>query len=183
MEEMLILVDQHDRAVGVGNKLQVHRDGALHRAFSIFLFDSHGRVLLQQRAADKYHSGGLWTNTCCGHPRHGENTDAAARRRLVEEMGIDCDVQKVASITYRARVSNNLIEHEYDHIYVGLFDGDPVPNPVEASDWEWIDTPALLELIDTQPDVFTVWFKKILHEAGDGCLEFWKSRAKKTACK
>lgn len=179
MEEVLILVDQHDHAVGVGNKLQVHQDGILHRAFSIFVFDSHGRLLLQQRAADKYHSGGLWTNTCCGHPRHGENNDAAAHRRLKEEMGFDCDLSKVAVITYQAQVSNNLIEHEYDHIYAGMFERDPVPDPAEASNWIWIETPTLLALIKTQPNIFTVWLKKILNEADDNCLDLWQIQAKK----
>jgi isopentenyl-diphosphate delta-isomerase len=177
MEEVLILVDQHDHAVGIGEKLQVHRDGVLHRAFSIFVFDRHGRLLLQQRASDKYHSGGLWTNTCCGHPRHGESNDAAAHRRLREEMGFDCKLQKVAAITYRAQVSNDLIEHEYDHIYIGLFDGDPVPDPNEASNWAWVKTAALLKLIETQPHTFTVWFKKILDEADAGCLDLWKREA------
>lgn len=179
MDEVLILVDQYDHAIGVGNKLQVHQDGVLHRAFSIFIFDSDGRLLLQQRAKDKYHSGGLWTNTCCGHPRHGENNDDAAHRRLMEEMGFDCPLQEVAAITYRASVSNHLIEHEFDHIYVGRFNSEPVPNPDEASNWFWIATPALLEWIAVQPQVFTVWFIKILNEAGDGCLEVWKSYVQK----
>jgi isopentenyl-diphosphate delta-isomerase len=179
MEDVLILVDRHDHAVGTGNKLQVHQDGALHRAFSIFVFDRRGRLLLQQRAVEKYHSGGLWTNTCCGHPCHGETDDVAAHRRLAEEMGFDCDLQEVAAITYHAQVSNNLIEHEYDHIYVGLFDGDPTPDPGEASNWVWVETPAVLKLIETQPDTFTAWFRKILHEAGDGCLELWKVQVQK----
>lgn len=178
-EERLTLVDEYDFPIGFGNKLQVHQDGTLHRAFSIFVFDSHGHLLLQQRAADKYHSGGLWTNTCCGHPRHGENTDVAAHRRLREEMGFDCVLQKVTTITYKARVSNNLVEHEYDHVFIGLFNGAPAPNPDEASDWRWIETPTLLEMIETQPDVFTVWFKTILNEADDGCLELWKMLAQK----
>lgn len=120
MEE-LVLVDEYDRATGTAEKMQVHRDGLLHRAFSIFIFDLKGRLLLQKRALGKYHSQGLWTNTCCGHPRPGEPTLAAARRRLLEEMGIDCPVlMEVEAFVYRTQVSNGLIENEYDHIYVGL---------------------------------------------------------------
>lgn len=170
MEDVLILVDQHDNVVGASNKLQMHRDGVLHRAFSISVFDSRGRLLQQQRAAGKYHSGGLWSNTCCGHPRHGENNNVA-HRRLGEEMGFDCTLQEVATITYHAQVSNNLIEYEYDHIYVALFDSDPAPEPGEVSNWAWVETRALMELIETQLDAFTAWFKKIRNEAGDGCFD------------
>ncbi|KAF3999475.1 isopentenyl-diphosphate Delta-isomerase [Glaciimonas immobilis] len=176
MEEVLILVDHNDQPVGFGNKLEVHQTGTLHRAFSIFIFNSDGHMLLQQRSATKYHSGKLWTNTCCGHPRHGEDIDTAAHRRLQEEMGFNCYLQKVGAITYQARVSNELIENEFDHIFIGKFDDNPVPNPAEVEHWKWISAPDLLVRIEAQPDDFTIWFKKILMEA-DGCLEHWQTIA------
>lgn len=177
-EESLILVNKQDQEIGTERKLKVHQEGLLHRAFSIFVFNAHGHLMLQQRALDKYHSGGLWTNTCCGHPRPNETTFSAAHRRLQEEMGFDCDLQEVRTVTYQAKVSNNLIENEFDHIFIGRFDGEPVLNPGEASDWAWIPTPILLEWISVHPHDFTIWFTKILHEAGDGCLEIWKTYTK-----
>lgn len=178
-EETLILVNQYDQQVGTERKLKVHRDGLLHRAFSIFIFNTKGELMLQRRTLGKYHSGGLWTNTCCGHPRPRETTLAAAHRRLKEEMGFDCHLQEIRTITYQAQVSNNLIEHEFDHIYVGQFDDKPVLNPDEVSDWLCISTPDLLEWIAAQPQVFTVWFIKILSEAGTGCLDDWQACTKK----
>lgn len=162
MEEHLILVDKQDREVGQSEKLHAHVEGLLHRAFSIFIFDVQGRLLLQQRALSKYHSGGLWTNTCCGHPRPGEETAAAARRRLNEEMGFDCELERVADFIYKAPVSDGLIEHEFDHIYVGRFNGRPSSDPQEAACWEWTGITQLLSRVDTSPDEFTVWFKRLL---------------------
>ncbi|HEX7957304.1 MAG TPA: isopentenyl-diphosphate Delta-isomerase, partial [Pyrinomonadaceae bacterium] len=117
--EQLILVDADDRELGAGEKLEVHRAGALHRAFSVFVFDGRGRLLMQRRAAGKYHSGGLWSNTACGHPRPGEATRAAARRRLREEMGLDCELSAAFEFVYRAELGDSLVEHEYDHVFVG----------------------------------------------------------------
>ena len=119
MQEQVILVDQQDREIGVAEKLEAHRKGKLHRAFSVFLFNAKDEMLLQQRAAEKYHSGGLWTNTCCSHPRPGEPTEAAARRRLREEMGISCNLNKAFDFIYRAEFDNGLIEHELDHVFIG----------------------------------------------------------------
>ena len=121
LQEMLILVDAKDRMIGSGEKLMVHEQGLLHRAFSIFVFNNDGRLMLQNRARDKYHSPGLWTNTCCGHPRPGEDTLAAAHRRLLEEMGFDCELKEMKTISYCSDVQNDLIEHEYNHIFVGVF--------------------------------------------------------------
>ncbi|MGE8145917.1 isopentenyl-diphosphate Delta-isomerase [Pseudomonas frederiksbergensis] len=176
MEESLILVDHNDQQIGTGLKLPVHREGLLHRAFSLFIFDRHERLLLQQRAQTKYHSAGLWTNSCCGHPRPGESTAQAAHRRLEEEMGFDCPLEKVATLIYKAQVPGDLVEHEFDHIYIGRFDGDPQVNPDEASHWRWIETSELLQWIDTEPEAFTTWFKTILN-APTCQLEQWKSRA------
>lgn len=163
-EEVLILVDKHNCKTGTERKLKVHRDGLLHRAFSIFVFNTHGQLMLQQRAQGKYHSGGLWTNTCCGHPRPKEPTLAAAHRRLQEEMGFDCTLRKVGTLIYRAQVSEMLIEHEFDYVYVGRFDGHVQPDSKEVQDWKWIDPSMLATLLITQPALYTVWFKKILEQ-------------------
>lgn len=179
MDELLILVDANDQQTGVANKLLVHRDGLLHRAFSLFVFDSDGRLLLQRRAPEKYHSAGLWTNTCCGHPRDGEGTDDAAHRRLGEEMGFDCALQEVTAFIYEAQVPGGLIEHELDHVYIGRYDGEPVSNPDEASDWMWIEPHRLLSWMDAEPELFTVWFKKILVSSGNK-LEQWSQQVQGT---
>lgn len=164
MTETLILVDAFDQEIGQGEKLQVHREGLLHRAFSIFIFDIKGRLLLQQRAADKYHSSNLWTNTCCGHPRAGEKTDVAARRRLKEEMGFSCDLKKVDTFVYRSPVSDDLVEHEFDHLYVGGYNGMLSPDPAEAANWQWIELENLYAWMEREPQKFTSWFKKIIHD-------------------
>lgn len=165
-DEELILVDEHDQPIGTGLKLSVHKDGLLHRAFSIFIFNGKGQLMLQRRALGKYHSGGLWTNTCCGHPRPKETVLGAAHRRLQEEMGFDCALHEAGTLTYRAEVSQGLIEHEFDHVFVGRFDGDVHPDPEEALDWQWIDLDTLHTALVTQPDTFTVWFKTIIEQPG-----------------
>src|SRR4051794_23646258 len=134
----LILVDEHDNPVGYSAKLAAHENGGrLHRAFSIFIFNSRGEMLLQRRAAGKYHFGGLWTNACCSHPRRGESTVDAAHKRLREELGLDTDLREIFSFTYRATDSvSGLTEHEFDHVFVGRFDGTPLPNAGEIDDWK-----------------------------------------------
>nr|WP_319005146.1 isopentenyl-diphosphate Delta-isomerase [Acuticoccus sediminis] len=183
-EDTLIIVDRHDRAVGSGPKMHVHEQGLLHRAFSIFVFDRHGRLMLQRRARTKYHSGGLWTNTCCGHPRAGEDLDAAARRRLGEEMGFCCDLRNVGSFIYRADMQNGLIEHEYDHVYFGTFDGEPVSNPDEADEWRWIEQYRLLAWMQDAPEDFTAWFRTIFSPSGEvafDILELWPAPGRESA--
>jgi len=157
--DRVILVDELDREIGTALKLPAHESGALHRAFSIFVWDSNNRVMLQRRALEKYHSGGLWTNTCCSHPRPGENTDAAAHRRLQEEMGFDCPLKHAFHFIYRAELDHGLTEHEFDHVYLGTYDGAPILNKEEACDWRWIGADALDAEIVAQPETFTVWFK------------------------
>ena len=130
MEEQVILVDEHDREIGTDAKLSAHAAGKLHRAFSVFIFDTDGNMLLQRRAATKYHSGGLWSNTCCSHPRPGESVHEAAQRRLQEEMGLDCSLQLALSFTYRKELGNGLSEYEYNHVFLGQFNGTPAPNPL-----------------------------------------------------
>ena len=167
MSEQVILVDEQDRELGAGEKLQAHRDGALHRAFSIFVFDPAGRLLLQKRAAGKYHSGGLWSNTCCGHPRPGEATLAAARRRLREEMNFDCELREAFDFVYRAELGGALVEHEFDHVFVGELAGDPpAPEPSEAEDWRWVSMNELREGLREQPARYSYWLKAAVESDG-----------------
>lgn len=162
MEDQVILVDLNDNQVGFAGKMAAHRSGELHRAISIFVFDIAGRVLLQKRASTKYHSGGLWSNTCCSHPRPNEDTADAARRRLREEMGFDCELQEVFSFVYQTRFDTGLIEHEYDHVFFGHYDGNPVVNPEEAEDWKWMDMEHLVADIRVHPETYSFWLAACL---------------------
>ena len=158
-KEKVILVDENDIQVGLMPKLEAHQKGLLHRAFSIFIFNSNYELLLQKRAISKYHSGGLWTNTCCSHPREGENTLDAANRRLLEEMGIKTNLRKVFDFTYKADLDNELTENEFDHVYYGIYNEDPVINFDEADDYKWIDMETLSKDITLNGQNYTVWFK------------------------
>ena len=157
--EKVILVDENDNQVGVMPKLEAHQKGLLHRAFSVFIFNSKYELLLQKRASSKYHSGGLWTNTCCSHPREGEEILDAAKRRLIEEMGIDTSLRKVHDFIYKAELDNDLTEHEFDHVLYGIYNEDPIINKDEADDFKWIDMDSLNEDIITNGDNYTIWFK------------------------
>lgn len=159
MPEHVILVDENDRPLGISEKMSAHRDGKLHRAFSIFVFNDEGELLLQRRALNKYHSSGLWTNTCCSHPRPGEPVLRAATRRLKEEMGIDVALSPLFVMQYRARVSRRLIESEVVHAFSGCFEGTPEPESSEVSDWRWISLPDLCADIDRRPERYTIWFR------------------------
>jgi isopentenyl-diphosphate delta-isomerase len=158
-DEQVILVDEHDRELGSSGKLRAHLEGALHRAFSVFVFDAAGRLLLQKRARAKYHSGGLWSNTACGHPRPGELTAAAARRRLREEMGLDCELREAFDFLYRVELGGELIEHEYDHVFVGRSEGTPAPDPAEVEDWEWVTMGELRRGLREEPSRYSYWLK------------------------
>ena len=158
----VILVNAQDEQVGVAPKMHVHREGLLHRAVSVFLFDVEGRVLLQRRALAKYHSGGLWSNTCCGHPRPGESSIEAARRRLHEEMGVTCAVMPAFEFVYRAELPNGLVEYELDHVFVGWFDGEPIPDPAEVTEWRWAALEAILADYALHPGGYTAWFRAAL---------------------
>lgn len=158
----VVLVDRSDRAIGVGEKMQVHRAGQLHRAFSIFVFDRRGRLLLQRRAQSKYHSPGLWSNTCCGHPRWGERVIDSAARRLQEEMGFSCELRWVSSVMYHADVGGGLIENEYDHILFGRHDADPQPDASEVQAWDWQPHDAALANLQRNPDAYSAWFRFML---------------------
>jgi isopentenyl-diphosphate Delta-isomerase len=172
MEDHVILVDEHDNQIGVAGKLEAHQSGRLHRALSIFVFNSAGKLLLQKRAASKYHSGGLWSNTCCSHSRPGEDTASAARRRLQEEMGIDCTLFEMFSFVYRAHFPNGLIEHEYDHVFFGRHDGDPLLNPEEAEDARWVDLPELAADIRRRPERYSFWLAACLDKVRACCVPF-----------
>jgi isopentenyl-diphosphate delta-isomerase len=172
--EMLVLVDENDREIGTGEKLAVHRSGALHRAFSIYLFNSRNELLITRRAPGKYHSPGLWTNTCCGHPRPGEPVDAAALRRLGEETGIACPLTPAFHFVYRAEFANGLVEHELDHVFAGRFDGaPPALHPDEADAAEWVDVDALARDVKARPERFTAWLALSL----PGAIDWWRSRS------
>lgn len=160
--EQVVLVNDHDEETGVMEKMEAHRTGSLHRAFSVLLFNSRGEMLLQKRAQTKYHSSGLWTNTCCSHPRPGESLEEAARRKLRQEMGIEANPRFAFKFQYKAPLDNQLIEYEIDHVFIGQFDGEPVLNEHEAEDWKFVDLHSLKQQIHTDPQQFTPWFRLIL---------------------
>ena len=159
MSNHVILVDENDNEIGVEEKITAHQKKMLHRAFSIFLFNDNLEVLLQKRSPNKYHSGNLWTNTCCSHPRDGEKTEDAANRRLLEEMGIKTDLRKVYDFIYKAELDNELTENEFDHVYYGVYNEDPILNLDEADDFKWIDMETLNDDIIKNGDNYTIWFK------------------------
>lgn len=159
MKEMVILVDENDREIGTEEKMKAHEEARLHRAFSVFIFNSKGEMLLQQRACGKYHSGCLWTNATCSHPRPGEEVSAAAHRRLQEEMGFDTDLNKAFHFIYKAEFDDGLTEHEFDHVFIGRYDGPIKLNLDEAEDYKWIDLATLTKDMQENPDDYTVWFK------------------------
>lgn len=156
--DLVILVDASDRALGTAPKLAVHRDGRLHRAISVQIRDQAGLLLLQKRSSDKYHSGGLWTNTCCSHPRPGETALAAAQRRLGEEMGIVCPLRPLFETTYRAALDNGMVEHEVVHVFGGLYDGVVHPDPAEVEDVAWIPIADVGDAVARQPERYSAWF-------------------------
>lgn len=155
----VILVDEYDQPIGEMDKMEAHQKGVLHRAFSVFLFNQTGKMLIQQRAYHKYHGGGLWTNACCSHPQLGEDTMDSAIERLQFELGIYCDIKKAFSFSYKASVENGLIEHEFDHVFVGSTDAEPQPNPREVQNFKWVDMKTLDEDIKANPNAYTYWFK------------------------
>jgi isopentenyl-diphosphate Delta-isomerase len=161
MEEV-ILVDDQDNDIGTMEKMEAHRQGKLHRAFSVVLFNSAGQMLLQRRANRKYHSAGLWTNTCCSHPIPGEKIEDAAARRLKEEMGIKLKPEFSYKFVYKANLDQDLIEHELDYVFTGKFDGVPKINPSEVADWKFVDVGWLRDDIQKHPDKYTAWFKLIM---------------------
>ena len=158
MEQEVILVDKKDRQTGTMGKMEAHRTGMLHRAFSIFIFDEEGKMLLQQRALSKYHSGGLWTNACCSHPSPGEATQDAALRRLKEEMGFETDLSPMFHFTYEAKFDNGLIEHEFDHVLFGKYNGKIIPNNEEVMNYKYKSVDEIRQELVEHPEKYTAWF-------------------------
>ena len=173
MTEKVILVDINDIAIGSMEKLEAHLQGKLHRAFSVFIFNSKGELLLQQRAFSKYHSAGKWTNTCCSHPRPGEQTIDAAGRRLMEEMGMKCDLQYGFSFTYHASLEKGLIENEYDHVFFCISDDMPVPDTGEVSSFKYTGMAELKRLIDTYPQDYSEWLKICFPQVLEHCQKLF----------
>ena len=162
MEDRLILVDYKDNIVGEGYKQEVHEKGLLHRAFSVFIINGN-KMLIQKRAKDKYHSAELWANTCCSHPRVNEDTYDAARRRLKEECGIECEIKEAGSFIYRSVYENGMTEYELDHVFTGCYDGDYHPDLNEIEELKYVDIDYLLKDIKDNPDRYTSWFKTALY--------------------
>jgi isopentenyl-diphosphate delta-isomerase len=156
-KQFVVLVDKNNRKIGVEEKIKAHKEGKLHRAFSIFIFNSKGQLLLQQRAKTKYHSNRLWSNTVCSHPRPGELYLQAAHRRLKEEMGFDCPLKKLFCFIYNAEFKNGLSENEYDCVFAGNFDGIPKPNKKEIMNFKWIKIEDLKKDINKYPQKYSVW--------------------------
>ena len=162
--EIVILVDENDQPIGLMEKQAAHIEPHLHRAFSIFIFNSKGELLLQQRALSKYHSPGLWTNTCCSHPRAGETLEEATSRRLMEEMGMACDMHEVYTFIYKAPVGQGLTEHEFDHVFIGQSDDIPQINREEVESWKYMSLDELSNDIQVHPELYTEWFKITFEE-------------------
>jgi len=172
MTEKVILVDSNDVDIGLMEKMQAHEQAQLHRAFSVFLLNDNNEVLLQQRALSKYHCAGMWTNTCCSHPREGETLQKAVDRRLLEEMGISCKTDWSYSFIYKADVGNGLVEHELDHVFLGRFNEQPQPNTEEVADWKYMSVDELKADMADDPEKYTPWFKIIFNEVTNkGILE------------
>ncbi len=162
--EKVILVNKFDQEIGQMEKLEAHQKGLLHRAFSVLIFNNENELLIHQRADSKYHSPGLWTNACCSHPRPGEKNIDAAQRRLKEELGVSVKVEELFSFIYKADFDNHLTEFEFDHVLVGKYNGDLIPNPEEVKSWKYISFLELKNDISIQPENYTVWFKLIIEK-------------------
>ncbi|WP_276480501.1 isopentenyl-diphosphate Delta-isomerase [Paraflavitalea pollutisoli] len=172
----VILVNEQDEAVGVMEKLEAHQKAVLHRAFSVFIFNSRGEMLLQQRAFSKYHSGGLWTNACCGHPSPGEQTADAAARRLGEEMGFTTQLDELFDFIYRSELDNGLTEYELDHVFAGTWDAPVYPVKEEVNDFCYLSLDEIKQRLDSNPQQYTVWFRIIFPR-----VEAWARKSVLTA--
>ena len=161
MEENVILVDKNDTQIGLMSKLDAHKKGILHRAFSVFVLNNNNEIMLQKRAYNKYHSGGLWTNTCCSHQREGENSIEAGKRRLLEEMGFETELKIITSFIYKVEFENGLTEHELDYLLIGKYLKSPVINKQEVADWKWMKIELIADDIKLNPNNYTSWFKII----------------------
>lgn len=164
VEEQVVLVDENDNQIGLMPKMEAHEKGVLHRAFSVFTFNDKGELLLQQRAADKYHSPLLWTNTCCSHQRNGETSLEAGKRRLQEEMGFSSELEEVFSFIYKAPFNNGLTEHELDHVMIGDYNKNPIINREEVEAYKWMRLEEVKVDMEKNPTIYTEWFKIIFNE-------------------
>ena len=162
--DKVILVDNNDNQIGLMPKLEAHEKGVLHRAFSVFIFNNDGELMLQRRALTKYHSPGLWTNTCCSHQRDGETNIISGKRRLNEEMGFDTELFEKTSFIYKAKFDNGLTEHEFDHVLVGSYNHSPMINSTEVDSWKWMSMENIKKDIKDHPDNYTAWFKIIFEK-------------------
>lgn len=160
-EEKVILVNENDEPIGLMPKMEAHERAVLHRAFSVFVLNDKNELMLQQRAADKYHSALLWANTCCSHQRENETNIEAGNRRLQEEMGFNTKLKELFSFIYKAPFDNGLTEHELDHVMIGYYNGKPTINPDEVEDWKWMDIDEVRKDIQQNPNIYTAWFKII----------------------
>lgn len=172
--EQVVLVNERDEELGLMEKMEAHEKALLHRAFSVFVFNRQGELLLQQRALDKYHSGGLWTNTCCSHPRSNESVANAASRRLQEEMGFETPLEKVFDFIYQAKFDNGLTEHEFDHVFVGYYDGDIQVNPAEVNNYTFRSMESIQESLNKHDGLFTAWFEIIFPRV----MDWWQLNLK-----
>lgn len=163
MNDLVILVDESDNEIGYLDKLEAHQKGILHRAFSVLIFNSAGELLLQKRADHKYHSSGLWTNTCCSHPKPNEPMVDAVQRRLKEEMGIECETNFAYKFLYRAALDHGLVEHELDYVFTGICDDKPVINAHEVADWKFVSLAEVRKDLVKNPEAYTFWFTEILN--------------------
>tara|TARA_R110000868_G_scaffold88525_1_gene246791 strand:+ start:173 stop:769 length:597 start_codon:yes stop_codon:yes gene_type:complete len=164
VEEQVILVNENDEQIGLMPKMEAHEKAVLHRAFSVFIFNNNNELMLQQRAAHKYHSPLLWTNTCCSHQRAGETNIEAGKRRLQEEMGFAVDLQESISFIYKAPFDNGLTEHEFDHILIGKYNDEPKINKDEVATWKWMPMEAVKDDMSVHPELYTIWFKIIFEK-------------------
>ncbi|NOU19356.1 MAG: isopentenyl-diphosphate Delta-isomerase [Bacteroidales bacterium] len=171
MPQLIALVNPNDEIIGYDNKTVVHQKGLLHRAFSILIFNSKGEMLLQRRALSKYHSPGLWTNTCCSHLPKGLEMESIIHERLQEEMGFDSELKHTLAFHYQVNFGDGMIENEIDHIYIGFFNGNPIPNPTEVCEWAWRTKDYVLEEVKNKPEKYTYWFKNILENYFDSIEE------------
>ncbi|MCM8532362.1 MAG: isopentenyl-diphosphate Delta-isomerase [Lentisphaeraceae bacterium] len=165
--EYVILVDTEDNEIGKMEKMQAHEESQLHRAFSVFLFNEKGEMLIHRRADHKYHSGGLWTNACCSHPRPGEATEAAAHRRLGEELGMDCEIEEKFSFLYKRALDHGLTEHELDHVFTGSWQEIPDFNEDEVAECKFISIDDLQDSMSTSPELYTEWFRIVCEQHGE----------------
>ena len=163
-EEQVILVDETNKQIGLMPKLEAHQKAVLHRAFSVFVFNDKNELMLQQRALDKYHSPGLWTNTCCSHQRNGESNIEAGKRRLYEEMGFVTDLKETISFIYKAPFDNGLTEHEFDHVMIGYYNDEPKINKDEVADWKWMALEDVKNDLNEHPEQYTIWFSIIFEK-------------------